>query len=55
MPTSFTQSKFEIHQPLQEKRMSVLEQVAKCMNEGERTGLKHPLKDNKRTCHSILR
>ena len=35
MATSYTQSKFEIHQPLQEKGMSVLEQVAKYMNEGE--------------------
>ena len=35
MATSYTQSKFEIHQPLQEKGMSVQEQVAKYMNEGE--------------------
>ena len=35
MATSYTQSKFEIHQPLQEKGMSVQKQVAKYMNEGE--------------------
>ena len=35
MATSYNQSKFEIHQPLQEKGMSVQEQVAKYMNEGE--------------------
>ena len=35
MATSYIQLKFEIHQPLQEKGMSVQEQVAKYMNEGE--------------------
>ena len=35
MATSYTPSKFEIHQLLQEKRMSVQEKVAKYMNEGE--------------------
>ena len=35
MATSYTQSKFEIHQPLQEKGMSIQELVAKHMNEEE--------------------
>ena len=35
MSTSYTLSKFEISQPLQEKGMSVQEKVAKYMNEGE--------------------
>ena len=36
MATSYTQSKFEIHQPLQEKEMSIQELVAKHMNEEEK-------------------
>ena len=36
MATSYAQSKFEIHQPLQEKEMSILELVAKNMNEEEK-------------------
>ena len=35
MTTSYTQSKFEIHQPLKEEEMSIQELVAKHMNEGE--------------------
>ena len=36
MITSYTQSKFEIHQPLQEMGVSIQELVAKHMNEEER-------------------
>ena len=36
MATSYTQSKFEIHQPLQEKGMNIQELVAKHMNEEEK-------------------
>ena len=36
MATSSTQAKFEIHQPLQEKRMSIQELVAKHINEEEK-------------------
>ena len=35
MATSYTKSKFEIHQPPMEKRMSIQELVAKHMNEGK--------------------
>ena len=36
MATFYTQSKFEIHQPLQEKGMSIQKLVAKHMNEEEK-------------------